>query len=131
MNKQGYADRVSEARRDAEQNPTSEKRRWLASSLGSLGNYVASEESNYAEAIRLHQEARNIYHSIGAYDGEAQACFNLGATYEVGLHDKKSAWNYIKQAMELAIDERLRAKYEPHYMRLKSIGKMEGWVTND
>jgi tetratricopeptide (TPR) repeat protein len=131
MNKQGYVDRVSEARRDAEQNPTIEKRRWLASSLGSLGNYVGSEESNYSEAIRHHQEAKSIYHSIGDYDGEAQACFNLGATYEVGLHDKQSAWNYIKQGMELAIDERLREKYEPHYKRLKSLGKIEGWLADD
>lgn len=131
MNKQGYVDRVSEARRDVEQTPTTEKRRWLASSLGSLGNYVASEENNFYEAIRLHEEARSIYHSIHEYDGEAQACFNLGATYEVGLHDKKSAWNYIKQGMELVIDERMRAKYEPHYMRLKSVGKFEGWIADD
>lgn len=130
MNKQDYVNRVSEARQKVAEYQSTENLNWLAITLGSLGNYIAGKENDYLEAIKLHEEAKSIYTSIGDNDGKARACFNLCITYELGLHNNIMAYSYIKQALEFVQDGRSRAYYELEFDCLKTTGYKEGWLPN-
>lgn len=112
MNQQEYVDRVIEARRNVAKALTTDNLRNLAKALHSFGYHAAHNERNYLQAVEFYEEAVSIYGSIGDNVGKSSTCFDLGVAYEVGLLDNELAFRYIKQALDLTQNERLRAHYE-------------------
>jgi tetratricopeptide (TPR) repeat protein len=112
MNKQEYTDQLVEARRSAAQNLTTDSLRNLAKALHSAGYRAARQEPNYFQAIEFYEEAVSIYNQIGDDAGRSSTYFDLGVAYEVGFHDNELAYRYIKKALDLLQNERLRSHYE-------------------
>ncbi len=112
MGKQDHLNRVAEARARLAAAQTPENLHALATALRSLGVFFADTEQSFADAIGPYEEAIAIFGTLEDDRNAANAYFNLGVAYEIGLQEYDLASRYIKKALELTQDPGLRAHYE-------------------
>jgi tetratricopeptide (TPR) repeat protein len=112
MQKEGYLNRVATARAEATKSLTPDKMRALGTALSALGDYSARIERNFTGAIAAFEEAISIFEEIDDSTNLAKAYFNLGVAYELGFQNYETAARYVRKALDLTEDPRLRAYYE-------------------
>lgn len=81
--------------------------------LVNLGS-ISSSLQNYAEAIEHYLDALKMLREIGAFDFEKICLTGLGIVYDQHLMQNDVAYNYYKQAIELAEKLRGMIKQEEH-----------------
>lgn len=74
--------------------------RQLASNLSALGTSRAKEGA-IPDALKYLEQARQIYHTLGDTQGEAQACFSIANVYDVGVRDDEKVVQYLKDGLAL------------------------------